>query len=233
MSIFYWGIYLGFSGAFMVSQLFTVNQIFGLDWRAAYWSTGCISLVVGPCMYFCFRHQGFSQDEKPSSKISDRLSSFIREIRRPAVFTMIVAGCVRHTAGYSWSYNHLLYYEETLSVEWQSRTRIYLMLCPVIGGASGSLIGGSLTDWISRFKGLSGIEGSLLILVISSLVAAPLYYLCLVVAPPTCFWILFGALLFSEMWFAVFVVAIAKTFSREGSGQAIGYTLFIMQEMKA
>jgi len=50
MAIFNWGIYLGFSMAFGVAQLFENNETFG--WKASYVLTGALGLLMVPAMLF-------------------------------------------------------------------------------------------------------------------------------------------------------------------------------------
>ena len=52
MSVFNWGIYIGLSLSFLLSKLFEVEEIFGLDWRGAYKITGAFGLIVAPGMLF-------------------------------------------------------------------------------------------------------------------------------------------------------------------------------------
>jgi len=50
MSIFNWGIYLGYSLAYQFSKLFEVEHICGFDWRVAYMISGGVGVVIVPGM---------------------------------------------------------------------------------------------------------------------------------------------------------------------------------------
>ena len=51
MSIFNWGIYIGYASSFLVAQIFTEDVLLG--WRTSYILTGAIGLVMVPgLLYF-------------------------------------------------------------------------------------------------------------------------------------------------------------------------------------
>ena len=50
MSIFNWGMYIGYGLSYQFSKSFQVDHIFGLDWRAAYVITGAVGLFIVPGM---------------------------------------------------------------------------------------------------------------------------------------------------------------------------------------
>lgn len=162
-----------------------------------------------------------------------KLVRFLTELRRLDVAFMLAAGAIHHTAGFTWGYNQVLYFDQHLGPEWKGRTRNYLMLCQAIAGVSGALIGGTLTDFLTkRLSGikLSDIRGALIILISSAVLASPFYALALYLNAPQCFIVLLFGICASEMWFGVFIMAIAKLFDTTLRGQAIGYTYFILRE---
>ena len=70
---------------------------------------------------------------------------------------MLIGGMMRHTAGFSWGYNQVLYFKDKFPEE--ENTKLYLMFCPVIAGVSGATMGGFLTDLARKNPKLSGAKG--------------------------------------------------------------------------
>ena len=133
------------------------------------------------------------------------------------ILIILLAGIIRHTAGFTWAYNQKLYFEGKLE---NDNFMYYLMLCPVISGVIGTTFGGALTDYLRKGEKFSGIQGALLVLSLCHMIAAPLMVLVLTLDDPYCFILLFITVLFSEMWFGVYIVAVSELFQpqKRGSG---------------
>lgn len=142
------------------------------------------------------------------------------------ILIILLAGILRHTAGFTWAYNQKLYFEGKLE---NDNFMYYLMLCPVISGVIGTTFGGALTDYLRRGDKFSGIQGALLVLSLCHMIAAPLMVLVLTLDDPYCFILLFITVLFSEMWFGVYIVAVSELFQPQKRGSAIAYTIFILR----
>lgn len=72
---------------------------------------------------------------------------------------MLLAGIIRHTSGFTWGYNQLLFFDEKLPNH--QHTRLYLMICPVIAGVSGATVGGMATDYLRKTPRFSGPKGTI------------------------------------------------------------------------
>lgn len=101
-------------------------------------------------------------DEKSDKDVKEiswktNLISYFIHLRKPHILLMVIAGCFRHTAGFSWGYNQVLYYSETFPEE--KNTKIYLMICPILAGVCGATLGGFITDHVKKSKRFSGAKG--------------------------------------------------------------------------
>ena len=100
---------------------------------------------------------------------------------------MITAGAIHHTAGFTWGYNSTIYFDQHLGAEKSGTIRIYLMLIVIFCGVSGSLIGGTLTDFLEKRQRFSGIRAALVILISGAIFAAPFYVFALYLSDPYCY----------------------------------------------
>lgn len=58
---------------------------------------------------------------------------------------------------------------------------------------------------------------------------APFIFLALYLPDPYCFVMLYIGYFIIEMWFGVYLMTMAQLFDKNFSGQAIGYTIFILR----
>ena len=75
----------------------------------------------------------------------------LRALIQPSMVLLFVAAAVRHTGGYSWSYNTQNFFNEYYP---EQNPGIYLALCSIIGGSFGVFAGGYISDLAVRRLGL-------------------------------------------------------------------------------
>ena len=78
------------------------------------------------------------------------LNILLRSIVSPFMLLMFLAAACRHSAGFTWAYNCRLYF---LSYFPRAEVGTYFSVSAIVGGASGVVAGGQLTDWLTRNQG--------------------------------------------------------------------------------
>ena len=89
--------------------------------------------------------------------ILERILNYLKQCLRIEVFLMLIGGMMRHTAGFAWGYNQVIFFTDKFPEE--ENTKLYLMICPVIAGVSGATMGGFLSDFARKHPMLSGAKG--------------------------------------------------------------------------
>lgn len=254
MAIYNWGIYLGYGAAYIVKNLMADIKWLDVEdsWRWMYWLTSGLGFIVAPMLILFVeeprntRETRFSEiqtDKDDAIKPSfnsylrvglKRAKVFGRACLRIEVLLLLIGGSFRHCAGYAWGYNQNLFLKEKENPT-KYDIEFWLMLCTIIGGASGSISGGIINDFLSssNFKigkvKLNGLGGGLAILIIALTVAAPLMGVAFWLPIPESFACLYIGYFVAEIWFSPFLVCVANLFPENARGQAIGYTIFVIR----
>ena len=117
----------------------------------------------------------------------EKFVRFLKELRRGDVALMLTAGAIHHMVGFAWGYNATVYFDQHLGAENGGSVRTYLMIIIVICGISGTLIGGTITDYLGKRKTLQGNRPALIVMIASSIFSAPFFALGLYFHEPYCF----------------------------------------------
>lgn len=144
---------------------------------------------------------------------------------QPSMVLLFVAAAVRHTGGYTWSYNTQNFFNEYYP---EQNPGIYLAMCSIIGGSFGVFAGGFISDLAVRKLGLYSrlwIQGICLIL------ATPFAVGVLTLDPPYDYVMLLIYYFFSETWFAVLFTVIVEIVPAEIRSACIGIFLFLMNNI--
>ena len=161
----------------MAGIYLTRLNVLGQSWRAAYMVTGAPGLLLGLMMLMVrdtrHRREAHSKEAEkrevgencehhllnsPTKLIKSKLDPpklrgvhiLLRSIVSPFMLLMFLAAACRHSAGFTWAYNCRLYF---LSYFPRAEVGTYFSVSAIVGGASGVVAGGQLTDWLTRSQG--------------------------------------------------------------------------------
>ncbi|EFX75812.1 hypothetical protein DAPPUDRAFT_322857 [Daphnia pulex] len=115
----------------------------------------------------------------------------------PFVLLLCLCAFVRHTAGFSWAYNSQLYFDYYYP---GTDVGLWLFLVSIVGGSSGILNGGAVSDRVVK---RAGLQARARVLAASKAIASPFAAGVLLLPPPNCFASLLIAYPIAEMWFGV------------------------------
>ena len=139
---------------------------------------------------------------------------------------LLLAACVRHTAGFCWAYNTRLYFQ-TYYPDFD--IGYWLFACSVGGGSFGVFFGGFASD---RLAVKLGLHSRLWVLAVCLLISTPFACLTLYLEPP---WAFAGGLIpyyfFSETWFAILFTVIVEICSAEFKATSVAVFLFVMNNV--
>ncbi|XP_078489858.1 MFS-type efflux pump MSMEG_3705-like [Ciona intestinalis] len=249
MSVFNWGIYLGYGSAFAFGNYVTESNILGKGWRWSYYLTAIPGFVMMVIVFITIHEpkrkiigkekatrdktgsssQVSTENEDKNDKNVGALSKLWKTLKlfisQPTILMLLLAAAVRHTASYCWAYNAQLYFNHYFP---NTNVGIWMTLSSIVGGSIGIASGGLISDLIvSRY----GISTRLWILVISQVIAAPLAVMVLYLEPPYCFIALLSAFLFSEMWYGVAVTVVVELVPVKIRSTALGMYGFVLSNV--
>lgn len=133
---------------------------------------------------------GGSRSPKPSHGSSPRHC-----LSQPVIYLLGLGACIRHSAGYTWSYNSALYFQTYYPT--YASANIWLTWITIFGGSLGVVLGGFVSD---RLVSRLGIPSRALVLAASQLIAAPFALGLLYLDPPYAFISLFVGFLFCTLY---------------------------------
>nr|XP_002127145.1 uncharacterized protein LOC100183908 [Ciona intestinalis] len=251
MSVFNWGIYLGYGSAFAVGNYVTEANIMGKGWRWSYYLTAIPGFIMMVIVFITIREPNRKvigkekaiNDKSEMKEKKDSTEVFIEKnnkintnvgilsklwktlklfISQPTILMLLLAAAVRHTASFCWAYNTQLYFNHYFP---NTNVGIWMTLCSIVGGSIGIASGGLISDLVvSRY----GISTRLWVLVVSQGIAAPLAAMVLYLEPPYCFIALLSAYIFAEMWYGVAVTVIVELVPVKIRSTAVGMYGFVL-----
>ena len=128
-------------------------------------------------------------------------------------------------AGFSWAYNSQLYFDSYYP---GYDVGLWLFLVSIVGGSSGILIGGVVSDRVVK---RTGLQARAWVLAASQTVASPFAAGVLLLPPPYCFISLLIAYLFAEMWFGVLFAILIELVPASACSFVIAVFLFVMNNV--
>nr|CAB3262831.1 uncharacterized protein LOC100183908 [Phallusia mammillata] len=258
MSVFNWGIYIGYGLAFTIGNYVPKSELFNQSWRWAYYLIGIPGFFLAAVLFFTVKEpqrKAIGNNTEKQQENEDAASTLInqpvdnaldKEIetkhtpRKPLstlwfaikTFALSPALLVLLLAA---SIRH------TASFCWAYNTQLYfdhyypgtdlgfwMTLCSIIGGLIGIASGGLISD---KVVSKFGVTSRLWVLVISQSIAAPLAALVLYLSPPYCFIALLSAYLFAEMWFGVALTVIVEKVPMHIRSTAVALSAFVISNV--
>ena len=155
--VFSWGVYYGYGLAFVIGIYLTKADLLGYSWRASYVLSAIPGIVMAALLALTLSDPWRS---KPSGKDSDqetkepeaepkgrRFMDYLRILGKsflsPTNLLLLLAACVRHTAGYCWAYNTRTYFQTYYPT---FDLGLWIFSCSIGGGSFGVFFGGYLSD---------------------------------------------------------------------------------------
>ncbi|MBN3299814.1 SPNS1 protein, partial [Amia calva] len=161
MGFYNWGIYTGYSLAFVVGNYITRANIMGMGWRWAFLICGFPGFVLSLLVFVSVREPprtqkategGQSGNYTSSLSLCHRLTPTLRPFLSPSLLLLCLAGSVRNAGGYVWAYNAQNYFNFYFPSEDVGR---WLSWIPLVGGSAGVLFGGFISDRVVKKRGLT------------------------------------------------------------------------------
>ncbi|XP_059097957.1 uncharacterized protein LOC131892189 isoform X2 [Tigriopus californicus] len=179
------GIMFGYGLSFAMGNYFSL--VTSLGWRACFALSFIAGSIVGIALLFIkdFGEMRINEttalitqdDSKTTSKPLNCLSKFA-EFKQTKMVLMLIAASLRQTGGESLSNNTQLYYDQYYP---EVNPGLWLTTCSIVGGTSGLLLGGLLSDFAKRRM---GIRARFWVLTASQLLSTPFAWAMLLLPPP-------------------------------------------------
>ncbi|ODM92134.1 Protein spinster 1 [Orchesella cincta] len=164
-----------------------------------------------------------SNHQEQTASQAGRMESDWRQCFRFVTLYLILAACLRRSAGYTLRYNSALYFQvyyPGLDVGWWL-TAIYC-----IGGVLGSVLGGVTSDMLVNKL---GVKARAVVLAVGQLVATPFSVLMFYMDPPYVFIPQTVGYLFGAMWFGAMFTILVEIIPSSIRSTAFGVAFFIME----
>jgi len=251
--IFSWGVYYGYSLAFVLGLYMTEADIFGYGWRSVYVICAIPGLVMGVLIALFLRDPRYkayqltdtqtststtskkdddSEDQEAvqateSEGFGTYLKNLVKSFMNPAMLLLLLAACVRHTGGYCWAYNTRLYFGEFYP-DFDSQLGWWIFADSLVGGSFGVFFGGFFSD---RIVAKLGLHSRLWVLSAFTLLSVPFACLTLYFEPPTALVMLLLYYFCAETWFAILFTVIVEIVNPDVKAISIALFLFIMNNI--
>ncbi|CAG7823077.1 unnamed protein product [Allacma fusca] len=253
MSLFNWGIYIGYGLSYAIGTYVTEADIFEQGWRASFFVSGVPGILLAILFFFTTKdperqHQGAgksdwkdepvgesnndlvmddnSQQMYGTIKVEEKPSTVFTVLRNPIILMLGAAACIRHSAGLCWGYNSALYFQKYYPD--YSSAGWWLMGISIGGGTVGAAFGGFFSD---RLVKSLGISSRAVVLASSQLLATPFSLGLLYLDPPYAFFSLLIGYVFAEMWFGVMFTILMELVPLRYRSTALAIALFIINNV--
>jgi len=250
--IFSWGVYYGYSLAFVLGLYMTEADIFGYGWRSVYVICAIPGIVMGILTALFLRDPRYkayqladtqtstssnskkddSEDQEPIQEAKSEgfgayLKNLLGSFLNPSMLLLLLAACVRHTGGYCWAYNTRLYFGKFYP-DFDSQLGWWIFADSLVGGSFGVFFGGFFSD---RIVAKLGLHSRLWVLSGFTLLSVPFACLCLYFEPPTALVMLLLYYFCAETWFAILFTVIVEIVNPDVKAISIALFLFIMNNI--
>lgn len=226
LSIYYWGIYTGYSLSYIIGNGIMKH----LSWRWVYRICGLPGFLVALLIVITIRQKnsktikGENADGIESAEIEKmKFKHTLKEFLKPSLISLCIAGSIRMAAGDVWAYNNNTYFKFI----GQTTTEIskYLGIIPMAFGVIGSFLGGFFSDRIAKKADPSM---RIWVLVISQIIAAPFVTGVLYLDPPYCYYSMIPTYIFGEMWIGVCLSVVVELVPERLRITGIGVYFFVI-----
>lgn len=249
--IFSWGVYYGYSLAFVLGIYMTQADILGYGWRSVYVICAIPGIFMGIIIGIFLRDPRYkayqladsqTSDTSTSKKddsedqtqepVSESFGTYLKNLFKsfflnPSMILLLLAACVRHTGGYCWAYNTRLYFGKYYP-DFDDQLGWWIFADSLVGGSFGVFFGGFFSDRIVKRLGL---HSRLWVLSAFTLLSVPFACLTLYFEPPTALVMLMLYYFCAETWFAILFTVIVEIVNQDVKAISIALFLFIMNNI--
>lgn len=227
------GIYFGFSLAYVVGNLVTEADLFGLGWRPAFIVAGAPGILVALVISITFAEPLRRNDKTISSSeevvtveesIDWRMMG--RLFCRPFLLVFFLASALRMGAGYCFAYNNQIYFN--MIGESSTSVARWMSWIPATFGSIGCLVGGIISDRVAPKLGVIGRIG---VIIASNLLASPFGSGVVFLKPPYCYLSLIGNYVLGETFIGVCITIVVELFPSSMRALAVGVYIFLIQNI--
>jgi predicted MFS family arabinose efflux permease len=144
----------------------TKLNIWNLGWRACYYITGVLALLVAVLMGLTLKEPERKAIGEQAGQSKQKVS-LVKVLLEPRVVMLMIAASIRHCGGMTFAYNADLYYNTyfpNVDLGW------WLFATTIIIGSIGVVVGGIVSD---KFVKKMGIRSRVLVLALSQLISTP------------------------------------------------------------
>uniref|UniRef100_A0ABM0GWC7 Uncharacterized protein LOC100376229 n=1 Tax=Saccoglossus kowalevskii TaxID=10224 RepID=A0ABM0GWC7_SACKO len=208
MGIFMWGVYFGYSSAFMLK--FAANIY---SWRIVYFMTGIPGIIFAVITYCTVSDPVVEHLDYESSSSSQKLKEEKKTSSlSPAplfnhlYIVLVLAGSIRCAGGHTFNYNihnYVNYFYPGYPIE------RFLSWIPAVTGVAGTLVGGIWADRLS-IQMKQGFMGRLTVILFTLVLSTPLSMLILFSDPPWFFLFMIPCYLLNECLGGILMTAILE-----------------------
>lgn len=227
MSIFNWGIYGGYGIAFPVGRYIPPLNIGDLGWRATYYGTGIIAIIVAIITGLTLREPsrqaiGGADGAADTTKKRAKLWAVVKD---PRIIMLAFAASIRHCGGMCFAYNCDLYYQSYFpdyDLGW------WLFAVTIGIGSIGVVAGGVVSD---KFVAKLGVRSRVAVLAISQIIATPGAFGSVYFNPTWAMVTLGLSYFFAEMWFGILFAILVEIVPVQVRSTTVGIFLFVMNNI--
>lgn len=227
LSIYYWGIYTGYSLSFIIGNAIMEN--FG-SWRWVYMISGMPGFLVAIILVLTIKQKKLTSKRddndlefESSAAETQKFKKTLKEFLKPSLICLCIAGSIRMAAGDVWAYNNNTYYKFLGQTSEQISS--YLGVIPMTAGIFGSFLGGFLSDSVAKKADPSK---RIWVLVFSQIIAAPFVFGVLYFEPPYSYYSLIPTYIIGEMWIGVCLSVVVDLVPEKLRITGIGVYFFII-----
>jgi len=239
LGIYNWGIYTGYSMAIAIGNPILLH----LGWRWVYIIAGIPGLAVGVVVILSIREpKKLAKDEPKKDSDSetddniklietqytmvDKLRDIGKIFCKPTLILLLIASSIRNGAGYTWGYNYAAFYKDLNQTPTQIAS--WLGWVPIVGGLTGSFVGGFVSDRIVK---KSEPYKRIWVLVLSQIGAVPFLVGVLLLPPPYSYISLIPAYILGEMWVGVCLSVMVELIPERLRNTGVGLYFFIISNI--
>lgn len=237
LSIYYWGVYTGYSLSYLIGNGIMKN----LSWRWVYRLSGLPGFIVALLLVLTVRTKPIKKIDKNADEIesveieksADGIESVeiekmkfkytLKEFLKPSLILLCIAGSIRMAAGDIWAYNNNTYFK--FLGQKSDEISKYLGVIPMTAGVVGSFLGGYISDRIAKKADPSM---RIWVLVFSQLIASPFTIAVLYLDAPYCYYSLIPTYVIGEMWMGVCLSVVVELVPERLRITGIGVYFFII-----
>jgi MFS family permease len=224
MAIFNWGVYGGYGIAFPVGRYVTKLNIWNLGWRACYYITGVLALLIAVLMGLTLKEPERKAIGEQATQTKKKVS-LVKVLMEPRVIMLMIAASIRHCGGMTFAYNADLYYNTyfpNVDLGW------WLFATTIGIGSIGVVVGGIVSD---KFVKKMGIKSRVMVLALSQLISTPGAFGSIYFDP---FWAmvnLSASYFFAEMWFGIVFAVVVEIVPLEVRSSIVGVFMFVINNI--